>query len=119
SSLFDEGQASYCRVSLNDLSALGIGMALYFRLLLYLVGFFTLASLAALPAILLNAGGQRFTDEDVDGLGLARLTLGNLGPPPATALDFNSTADADAFTVSLPFFGTQYTLAEAADVLTY
>ena len=95
------------------------GMALYFRLLLYLVGFFTLASLAALPAILLNAGGQRFTDEDVDGLGLARLTLGNLGPPPATALDFNSTADADAFTVSLPFFGTQYTLAEAADVLTY
>jgi len=94
-------------------------MALYFRLLVYLSMFFALASLAALPALLLNAGGQRLTQEDSDGLGLAKLSLGNLGPPKDKAFVVNDTLSNDDFVIEMAFFGTQYTLSEAAQVITY
>ena len=136
-------------MSLNDLSALGVGewhcvelcgavsrklpveshtlsthippagMALYFRLIVYLSTFFFVASLAALPALLLNAGGQRLSEEDSDGLGLAALSLGNLGPPKTKAFQQNDTLSNDDFVVTMPFFGSRYTLAEAASVTTY
>jgi hypothetical protein len=79
-------QASFCSVGLLDLSSMGVGISLYFRLIKYLGVFFLLATLCSFPAMLVMSSGDRVSEDDADALGLVRLTLGNLGPPAGVSL---------------------------------
>ena len=78
--VFHGGNAPIWHTGHYQLAAkLGDGISLYFRLLSYLGWLFMLMMIVALPSLGLNLAGSRIEEDEVDPLGLAYTTIGNLG----------------------------------------
>jgi len=78
--VFHGGNASIWHTGHYQLAAkLGDGISLYFRLLSYLGWLFLMMMVFALPSLIFNVSGSRITEEEVDPIGLAYTTIGNLG----------------------------------------
>lgn len=100
---------------------------MYFRIIMYSGCFFFLATIAAAPALLLNFGGNRIPQEEVDVLQSSLFSLGNLGPSPEDVLAANVTECASgsrseacdaAFRVEMAFTGLFFDLEDAALIIT-
>ncbi|RYG50483.1 RNA-binding protein, partial [archaeon] len=77
--LYQQGAAPFWRTSINAFSSMGIGIVLHFKLLKYFFWFFFLASVLALPYIVLCVNGSRVSEQHTDVLRLARVTVANIG----------------------------------------
>ena len=67
------------KTSVKDMSGLGIGFQLYFRLLDRLFILFIALTVLSVPSFLANYSGTSMSAVDVDSLSFALFTLGNQG----------------------------------------
>ena len=76
-----------------DLSELGVGISLHFRILRYTGCFFVLATILAIPVLYFAMEGDRFGAGETDPLRLSKLSVGNLSPLAAVS---NATITTNA-----------------------
>ena len=83
--LFQGGDAPLFSTSIADLSSLGVGVSLHFRLLQYLTCFFVFASVLSVPSLLFAFAGGRLDTVamavNLDVLRVSELSLANVGLP--------------------------------------
>ena len=86
---FGNAKTTIWNTSIQDLGQLGIGVELYFIFLKYMSILFTLISISVIPSLMLTSSGNGFLPSEIDGLGIGRFTIGNLGLHP----DLNTSSD--------------------------
>ena len=79
--MFRGGKASVWNTSVQEINALGVGVGLYFKYLLYLIKLFGMMTIFGLPALIFFSQGKRVSAESADFLNLVSLSLGNAGDP--------------------------------------
>lgn len=87
-----EGRAPLCS-SQEVIEDMGTGMALHFDFLCALATFFCIASVIASPILALCVSGTRYAPDQLDPMRMARLSIGNIGPPVRNfTLDVGATS---------------------------
>ena len=77
--VFGGGRGTLCGTRDVELAPLGPGVALYFRLLLFLAILFAILTLCALPLLFIAGNGVRSTGANADPFYVALLSIGNVG----------------------------------------
>ena len=77
--IFQEGKAKFSSVGYEELSGMGIGVGLYFKILKVLLKAFIGGSVLMLPSLIFNICGDALPDTDIDALSLSLTTAGNFG----------------------------------------
>ncbi|GMH90450.1 hypothetical protein TL16_g11773 [Triparma laevis f. inornata] len=65
SSIYENGKASVCSTGPKQLGGLGEGISLYFYILKYLSVYFFIASIIAVPHLVISFGGNAITDNNI------------------------------------------------------
>ncbi|CAE7939420.1 unnamed protein product, partial [Symbiodinium sp. KB8] len=97
---FQERRAPICGTTSKQLRVLGAGLTLYFSMQKALAWLFFVFSIVVAPVLALCFMGTRVTEEDVDPLYIAKLSIGNL-PDPTT----NATLEIFSQSLSLTTVG--------------
>ncbi len=79
--LFEQGRASLCAMNSKRLGKLGVGVQLYFELVLIFGMMLLIAGIISIPAIVAYSSGEGIAASDIDSLGLAAVTPGMFAPP--------------------------------------
>jgi hypothetical protein len=93
--IFGGGKAPLWETTSDDLGSLGSGVALYFKMLKYFSIMFFIMTLTATPSLFFSSQGERIPKELVDPLGLALVTVGNIGNIPVDIPDIDYNVDPD------------------------
>lgn len=138
--MFRKGLASLCGTTIEDMQGLGVGISLYFRLLVrdvttagvvmwrgslrlwpqqYLIVTFFFMTLATVPTMYLNFLGSQVTIESRDPLGLSLLTLGNNGVANGTACVGALAKDPSCVEDTVDLFGYSIRLTRAAYTIAF
>ncbi|KAA0162101.1 hypothetical protein FNF28_04847 [Cafeteria roenbergensis] len=119
--MFQEGKASCCCGSDDELNDLGPGIALYFMSLKLLGLLFLAMAVVASPVVFIGVAGSQLSEEDKDALYMAASSIANIGFDKDRALPepSNATLNAGALPVyDLPLVGA-FTESDLAMVVTY
>lgn len=117
-SVWRHGRAPFCGTSLDEMTEMGAGVSLYFRVLKYSAVVFLVVSVVLAPTAILSYAGQRLAPEDVDALGFSKVTLGNLGV--LTECDVGAAVGANCTDVGnerIAILGQEFTLLEAGQIV--
>jgi len=77
--LFENGAMPVYQTTISQLSVLGVGVSLHFRVIKYLVWLFLLLTAASVPIFVLCFVGTRLNDDEMDPLRVAAVSIANVG----------------------------------------
>lgn len=73
------GEAPLWSTTIQQMSVMGVGIALHLRMTKYYFYFFTIASLIAIPTFFICYAGTRIPSDELDPLGVSKISIANVG----------------------------------------
>lgn len=80
-SMFDGGEAPLWATTLTEMYSMGLGIGLYFNLVIYVSIVMACCALINIPSFVIFNGSENVPGEEVDFLALDRISLANFGIP--------------------------------------